>query len=212
MLSLTFFTFLFIIIVAMASAEPWRISTKHRKTRDLTKMGGNYDCLYTYTAFQPNMDFFKEKVAEITVDKCKDETEGNKTRRRSRGKGGKKEAKIKGNSRKRKNVNKKKKRHRETKQERRSRKNDGKRLLGKKNRQKTKSRRIPRTRKVKRNKKVYRDLKQFQDWKRMMSQRRLMTEPVAQEAVASLWSGLMMKGDDWREVFDSMHQQDDHSS
>merc|ERR1712079_651954 len=176
MLSLTFFTFLFIIIVAMASAEPWTISTKHRKTRDLTKMGGNYDCLYTYTAFQPNMDFFKEKVAEITVDKCKDEAEGNKTRRRSRGKGGKKEAK----------------------QERRSRKNDGKRLLGKKNRQKTKSRRIPRRRKVKRNKKVYRDLKQFQDWKRMMSQRRLMTEPVAQEAVASLWSGLMMKGDDWR--------------
>ena len=67
---------------------------------------------------------------------------------------------------------------------------------------------------MKKNKKVYRDLQQFQDWKRMMSQRRLMSEPVAQEAVASLWSGLMEKGGEWKEVFDEMHhlEDQDHGS
>ena len=214
MLSLTFFTLLFIIIVAMASTEPWKIPLKNRKTRDLTKIAGdrNYDCLYTYTAFQPNMDFFKEKVVEMTVNKCRDAKGGNKRRRRNQTKGekGKKEIKSKGHSRKKiktvkvpKSGGKKK----VARQNRKNKKNGRNKQRGKRNRQrqKTKSRRMPKRKKVKKNKKVYRDLQQFQDWKRMMSQRRLMTEPVAKDAVASLWSGLMETGGEWKVVFEEMH-------
>lgn len=221
MLSLTFFTLLFIIIVAMASTEPWKIPSKHRKTRDLTKVAGDrsYDCLYTYTAFQPNMDFFKEKVVEMTVNKCGDAKGGSKRRRRNQTQSekGKKETKTKGqrgHSRKKTKTVKEPRNggKKIARQNRKNKKNGRNKQRGKRQRQKTKSRRLPRRKKVKKKKKVYRDLQQFQDWKRMMSQRRLMTEPVAKDAVASLWSGLMEKGGEWKVVFEKMHHKEDHES
>ena len=71
MISLTFFTLIFIITISLACAQPWKVPSglhRGRSVRDAKPPVS--DCLVTYQAFQPNIDFFKEKLAEITVDKC----------------------------------------------------------------------------------------------------------------------------------------------
>ena len=88
MISLAVLTTIFIIIVSLACVEPWSIPSsdvRGRNTRDITKIPG-YQCVYTYKAFQPNLDFFKEKVAEITVDVCNEKADKDeKRKRRDRG-------------------------------------------------------------------------------------------------------------------------------
>ena len=220
MISVTFFTFVFVVVVSLACAQPWNVpantrdgrdqaecqdecqAAARRSARDLTKRGSEYDCVYTYTAFQPNMDFFKEKVAEITVDKCNNGAKKKKRNKKSgrkkqraegAGKKSKKSAKKRGKSRKQKNKNRRKTKRPKTKS-----RSVTPRKREKKNR----------NRKKNKNKKVFKDLKMFRNWKRMMSQRRLMSEPAAQEAVADLWTGLLDRGTEWKQIFEDMHQHD----
>ena len=221
MISVTFFTFVFVVVVSLACAQPWNVpantrdgrdqaecqdecqAAARRSARDLTKRGSEYDCVYTYTAFQPNMDFFKEKVAEITVDKCNNGAKKKKKRNKKSGrkkqraegagKKSKKSAKKRGKSRKQKNKNRRKTKRPKTKS-----RSVTPRKREKKNR----------NRKKNKNKKVFKDLKMFRNWKRMMSQRRLMSEPAAQEAVADLWTGLLDRGTEWKQIFEDMHQHD----
>ena len=55
-----------IVWVSGAGARPGNKYKPGKSVRNLEES----DCLYTYTAVQPNLDFVKEKVAEFTVDKC----------------------------------------------------------------------------------------------------------------------------------------------
>jgi hypothetical protein len=57
----------FLLIVQSVSTQP------HKKTKRKTqvlRVFKDSDCLYTYTAVQPNLDVITEKVAEFTIDKC----------------------------------------------------------------------------------------------------------------------------------------------
>ena len=134
MISLTFFTLIFIITISLACAQPWKVPSglhRGRSVRD-TKPPVS-DCLVTYQAFQPNIDFFKEKLAEITVDKCS-------------------QGKAKKNSRKNKRKQRSKKRKTKKKNKRKRNPKKSKKLKKPKNRSKT--RKLP-DRKRKR-KKIYR--------------------------------------------------------
>ena len=174
MISLTFFTLIFILTVSLACAQPWRVPGGSRRTRDLSEGQPVSDCLVTYHAFQPNMDYFKEKLAEITVDKCTRKKGGRESRRHKR---------------------KLKKQKKKTKK---------KRLKKPKNRSKT--RKLPnRKRKMR---KIYRELKTFRRWKSLMSRKELLADPAAQRAVSSLWSDLLEKGPQWRNVFRDLHNND----
>ena len=63
--------------VSLACAKPWRVHpTSHHPSVPVPA------CLVTYQAFQPNMDFFTEKLAEITVDKCTKNKGGSRRNRR----------------------------------------------------------------------------------------------------------------------------------
>ena len=55
----------FIIVLFVQS----RTLTLRQKTQVL-RVFKDSDCLYTYTAVQPNLDVITEKVAEFTIDKC----------------------------------------------------------------------------------------------------------------------------------------------
>ena len=176
MISLTFFTLIFIITVSLACAQPWQVPSglhRGRRARDIKSPVS--DCLVTYQAFQPNMDFFKEKLAEITVDKCSQgRAASNKNKRRNK-------------KRKNKNKNKKKKRSKKSKKQRKP-----------KNSRRT--RKLP-GRKRKRNK-IHRELRTFRRWKSLMSGRvrQLPSDPAAQRAVSSLWSDLLQAGPQWRNL------------
>ena len=152
MISLAVLTTIFIIIVSLACVEPWSIPSsdvRGRNTRDITKIPG-YQCVYTYKAFQPNLDFFKEKVAEITVDVCNKKADKDEKRKRRRDKA------KKSNDEKKKRVGRRKK-------------TTG--IKKRKNRSKIKSR-ISRRRnrnKKNRNKKIFRELNVFRKWKSMMN-------------------------------------------
>ena len=147
------------------------------------------DCLVTYQAFQPNMDFFKEKLAEITVDKCSQGRAGHKKNKRR--------------NKKRKNKKKKKKRKRNP--------SKSKKLKKPKNSRKT--RKLP-DRKRKR-KKIHRELRTFRRWKSLMSGRAAepLSSPAAQRAVTSLWSDLLEAGPHWQNILrDLQHLQHQNSS
>ena len=179
MISLTFLTLIFIITVSLACAQPWRLpGGSHRRTRDLSTESRS-ECLVTYHAFQPNMDFFKEKLAEITVDRCrKNKASGSRRNKR----------KLRKQKKKSKKKNKKKTKSKKEKKP--------------KNRSKT--RKLPnRKRKMR---KIYRELRTFRRWKSLMSRKELVADPAAQRAVSSLWSDLLEKGPQWRNVFRDIHQ------
>ena len=166
MISLAVLTTIFIIIVSLACVEPWSIPSsdvRGRNTRDITKIPG-YQCVYTYKAFQPNLDFFKEKVAEITVDVCNENGDRGKKRKRKRDKA-------------KKSNDEKKKRGRGG----RNKKTTG--IKKRKNRSKIKSR-ISRRRnrnKKNRNKKIFRELNVFRKWKSMMNKNdEFMQDPLVQ--------------------------------
>ena len=204
MISITFFTFIFIIIVSLACAQPWKIpSNTHRATRDLSTVDSDNaeaECLVTYQAFQPNIDFFTEKVAEITVNRCNNNNKSStKIKRKRKPRKNNKVVKKKRKTKKRRksNVGLKNRRKPKTKSGRKSKK---------KNRKSSKKKR------KRKNKKIFRELKVFRRWKTMMSQQKLMSQPVAQKAVSDLWTDLFKEGEEWKEIFEDMHQLgDDHS-
>ena len=183
MISLTFFTLIFIITISLACAQPWKVPSglhRGRRVRDIKPPAS--DCLVTYQAFQPNMDFFKEKLAEITVDKCSQSKAGTKKNKRRQ---------------RNKKKNKKKKRKRKPKKSKKPKKP--------KNRSKT--RKLP-ERKRKR-KKIYRELRTFRRWKSLMSgrAREPLADPAAQRAVTSLWSDLLEAGPQWRNILGDLQNQ-----
>ena len=127
-------------------------------------------CLVTYTAFQPNVDVFTEKVAEITRNRCKPRGVP-RSRRKHKGKG---------NRKKRKSIRRRKPR--------------------------TKSGRKKNKRSNKKNKKLFHELKAFRRWKSLVAGSRLLLEPRAQEAVTELWLSLFSSGDQWRRIYEEMHE------
>ena len=44
----------------------------------------NDPCIYTYEAFQPNLSVIKEKVAVITVNRCEQEDQARKRKKRKK--------------------------------------------------------------------------------------------------------------------------------
>ena len=60
---------IFAIIFSISSVSTKTLNKARRRTRVL-KVFPDSECLYTYTAVQPNLDVIKEKVAEFTVDRC----------------------------------------------------------------------------------------------------------------------------------------------
>ena len=193
MISLTFFTLIFIITISLACAQPWKVPSglhRGRRVRD-TEPPAVSDCLVTYQAFQPNMDFFKEKLAEITVDKC------------SHGRAGQKKKQRRNKKRKNKRKNKRKK----------GKRNPSKSKKLKKPKNSRKTRKLP-DRKRKR-KKIHRELRTFRRWKSLMSGRagQPLTSPAAQRAVTSLWSDLLEAGPQWKNILrDLQHLQHQNSS
>ena len=63
------FIFVLTFFIDFGNTRSVNINKAGRKQRVL-KVFNDSDCLYTYTAVQPNLDVIKEKVAEITVDRC----------------------------------------------------------------------------------------------------------------------------------------------
>ena len=197
MISLIVFMIIFIIVVSLASVEPWTIPSggaRGRNTRDVTKIpgpGAGAQCVYTYKAFQPNLDFFQEKVAEITVDKCNGNDQNIKRKKkRQRGKSKKPYNEMSEKNDRGKSKDKKKRKIKNRKR---------------KNRPKTKSRKSGRRNKKKKNKKLFRELKVFRKWKSVRNHNKLMSEPVAQKAVKDLWADLLEKGPHWKDIFEDMH-------
>ena len=181
MISLTFFTLIFIITISLACAQPWKVPSglhRGRSVRDIQPPVSS-SCLFTYQAFQPNMDFFKEKLAEITVDKCSQSKAGTKKNKRRQ--------------RNKKNKPKKKKKNKRKRKPKKSKK-------VKKPKNRSKTRKLP-DRKRKR-KKISRELRTFRRWKSLMSARARepLADPAAQRAVTSLWSDLLEAGPHWRNI------------
>ena len=202
MISVTFFTTIFIIVISLACVEPWTIpseTSRGRNIRETSIERESHECVYTYKAYQPNMDFFKEKVAEITVDKCNEDLAGRKKKKRNRKRDSSKVKKGKKDQRKKKN-------------NRRGKKSldSPKKIKIKKNSKG--SGRKQRNKKKRKNKKIFRELKTFRKWKSLMSQRKLLSQPVGQKAVSDLWSGLIDSGPPWKEIFQDMHQSSSESS
>ena len=193
MISLTFFTLIFIITISLACAQPWKVPSglhRGRRVRD-TEPPAVSDCLVTYQAFQPNMDFFKEKLAEITVDKC------------SQGRAGHKKKQRRNKKRKNKRKNKRKK----------GKRNPSKSKKLKKPKNSRKTRKLP-DRKRKR-KKIHRELRTFRRWKSLMSGRAREgkpSSPAAQRALTSLWSDLLEAGPHWKNILRDLQHLQQHNT
>ena len=189
MISLTFFTLIFIITISLAASQPWKVPSglhRGRSVRDIQPAVSD-PCLVTYKAFQPNIDFFKEKLAEITVNKCSQGKADTKKHKRRQRNNKKKNKKIK------KKKNKKRKRN------------------PKKPKNRSKTRKLP-DRKRKR-KKIHRELRTFRRWKSLMSGRATepLADPAAQRAVSSLWSDLLEGGPQWRSLLGDLQTLPSHS-
>lgn len=184
MMAVTFFTFIFILVITLASVEPWKIPSEGskggRNTREIADMI-HPDCIHTYTAYQPNMDFFKEKLAEITVDKCNPVNKKKKKRdKKRRRKGASLNQKDSRKGRKRKSKN----RNGKTKIKNKSQDKDVRKSFSdvkKRRRPKTKSRKLNKRRRKskKKKRKVFRELENFRKWKSLMSKGRLDKEALA---------------------------------
>ena len=58
---------------------------------------------------------------------------------------------------------------------------------------------------------LFMEQEQFRRWRRKQSISKLLEQPIAQEAVQDLWSGLLAQGGLWRQVYDDLHkEQTDH--
>ena len=190
MISVWFFTVVLIIIVGVVSAEPWK---KRAWKRERSARALNTACTYTYTAVQPNVDVIKEKVAEITVDRCAKQ-KWLKAEKKKRKKQRRKQMKKKQKQMMRRKKQQQKKNARPRTKTRKGRKIKAK---DKKERQR-----------LRRQRKLYQEHEEFRRWKSKISLNNLLTEPVAQDAITDLWAGLIERGPQWKQIYEDMHQKE----
>ena len=63
-----------------------------------------------------------------------------------------------------------------------------------------------RRRRLRRQRKLFLEQEEFRRWKRKLSMANLLQEPVAQDAITDLWTDLLGKGPQWREIYEDMHR------
>ena len=187
MITIWVFSAFLIIVFSVVSARPWNATAVEETTKNLQ------ECEY----FQADgREIFNYNVEDIQIQKCvdriwaklqKQERKSKKRERRKRRKGRKKSS--------RKGRRRKKKR--------------GKKMKGKR-RPQTRSG-VPRPRfekrrqRMKRQRKMFLEQEEFRKWKRKISVANLLSEPVAQEAIKELWTGLIERGPEWEEIYADMH-------
>ena len=60
---------------------------------------------------------------------------------------------------------------------------------------------------MRRQRMVFLEQEEFRRWKRKLSMANLLNEPVAQNAISDLWTDLLKKGPEWKEIYEEMHEQ-----
>ena len=198
------FTVFLIIVFSVVSARPWNDTAVEETTKNLQ------ECEY----FQADgREILKYDIDDIKITKCVD--------------------KIWEKLQKQERKNKRKERKRKRKH-----KKSGKGKKGRKGRKRNKKRnRRPRTKsaitnlggaraerriggtpklsmrkeRLKRQRKMFLEQEEFRKWKRKISVASLLSEPVAQEAINDLWSDLIARGPEWKDIYNDMHSnQDSH--
>ena len=62
-----------------------------------------------------------------------------------------------------------------------------------------------RKRRLRRQRQLFLEQEEFRRWKRKLSMANLLQEPVAQDAITDLWTDLLEKGPEWKEIYGDMH-------
>ena len=209
MITVWVFTVFLIVVFSVVSARPWNDTDLAETTNNLQ------ECEY----FQANgQDILKYDIDDIAIKKCVDkiwqklQEQERKSKKQRRRRKGRKKSK---NGRKGRKGRKKGRKGRKKKNRRKNRRPD---IKGE--RVKTAALRQgdgvhggggggDRRQRLKRQRKMFLEQEEFRKWKRKISVANLMAEPVAQEAIGDLWTDLIARGDQWKEIYEDMHQNQD---
>ena len=191
MICVWIFTVFLVVIFSVVSARPWNNNTDNDfiEKRDVTEE--KFDC----EKFGPNVVIVRHSAVEdfnAEDDKCLEE---NKKKQRKERK--KKRTERRRKRRQRKMMRKRKRKQKKLKMKKPKTKTGEKEILTKQQK---------RRRRLRRQRKLFLEQEEFRRWKRKLSMANLLQEPVAQDAITDLWTDLLGKGPQWREIYKDMHR------
>ena len=197
MITVWVFTTFLIIVFSVVSARPWNDTAVEETTKNLQ------ECKYFNQLDERQI--LSTELEDINIKECVDkiweklQRQERKTKRQERRK-------------RRKNKSLVGKGGRKGRKGRRGRKGRNGRRKNKGRRPETRSGSTPsgeRRKRQRRQRKMFLEQEEFRKWKRKISVANLLSEPVAQDAINDLWTGLIAKRPEFREIYLDMHSNQD---
>lgn len=193
MITVWVFTVFLIVIFSVVSARPWNDTAVEETTKNLQ------ECEYFNQADERQI--LSYDIEDINIKKCVDKIWEKLQRQERRSK-----RKERRKRRKNKSLGGKGKGRRQRRRRKHQRGRGGKRRPEIRSGENSGD---SRRKRMRRQRKMFLEQEEFRKWKRKISVANLLSEPVAQDAINQLWSGLIEKGPEWREIYLDMHSNQD---